>query len=101
MKDDFAKEVAAQGDRPEIERILFEVCEVTDMGFAAVARVTETRWIAAQVLDKIEFGLEPGDELDIATTICNEIRQSGQQVIIDSVTDDIGWRTHPVRTLRG
>lgn len=101
MKDDFAKSIAAQGDQPEIERILYEVCDVTGMGFAAVARVTEERWIAAQVLDRIEFGLKPGDELEISTTICNEIRQSGQHVVIDSVSDDIDWRTHPVPILYG
>lgn len=101
MKDEFARSIAAQGDQPEIERILYEVCEVTGMGFAAVARVTDERWIAAQVVDRIEFGLKPGDELEISTTICNEIRQSGQQVVIDSVADDIDWRTHPVPILYG
>jgi GAF domain-containing protein len=101
MKDEFAQSVAVQGAQPEIERILYEVCQVTGMGFAAVARVTEDRWIAAQVLDRIEFGLKPGDELEISTTICNEIRQSGQQVVIDSVADDIAWRTHPVPSLYG
>ena len=101
MKDEFAKSVAAQGDRPEIERILLEVCEITGMGFAAVARVTEGRWIAAQVIDRIEFGLKPGDELEISKTICNEIRESGQQVIIDSVGDHSEWRTHPVPILYG
>jgi GAF domain-containing protein len=101
LNDGFAQSVAAQGDQPEIERILYEVCEVTGMGFAAVARVTEERWIAAQVVDKIEFGLKPGDELEISTTICNEIRQSGQQVVIDSVAEDMAWRTHPVPILYG
>ena len=101
MKDEFARSVAAQGDSPEIERILFEVCAATGMGFAAVARVTEDRWIAAQVLDRIEFGLKPGEELDIATTICNEIRQSGQQVVIDNVAEDGDWQTHPVPIIYG
>lgn len=101
MKDEFAQSIAAQADRPEIEQILYDICEVTDVGFAAVARVTENRWIAAQVLDRIEFGLKPGDELDIATTICSEIRASGQQVVIDNVAEDIEWRTHPIPILYG
>jgi hypothetical protein len=38
------------------------------MGFAAVARVTEDRWVACSVLDEIDFGLKPGDELRVETT---------------------------------
>ena len=101
MKDAFAAEAAAQGDDPAIHAILEEVCAITGMGFAALARVTETRWIACHVLDQIEFGLDPGDELDIKTTICDEIRQSGQGVIIDEVAMDEDWRRHPVPTLYG
>ena len=49
---------------------------VTGRGFAAVARVTEGRWVACSVLDRIAFGLKLGEELILGTTICNEIRQS-------------------------
>ncbi len=101
MKDDFARSVAAQGDRDAIRGILTEVCEATGMGFAAVARVTDDRWIACQVLDKIEFGLEPGDELEIKTTICNDIRSSGRRVVIDEVSADPAWRRHPTPMLYG
>ena len=88
MKDAFASEVAREGDDPEIEAILLEVCHATRMGFVAVARVTEDRWIAAQVLDRIDFGLNPGDELDVKKTICDEIRDCGQAIIIDRIFED-------------
>ncbi|TPG17673.1 GAF domain-containing protein [Sphingomonas koreensis] len=71
------------------------------MGFAAVARVTDARWIACQVVDKIEFGLDPGDELDLKTTICNDIRLSGSAVVIDHVADHPDWRTHHTPVLYG
>src|SRR3546814_14278440 len=77
MKDDLIVEAVADCDDDAIRAILADVCSLTNMGFAAVARVTEDRWIACQVLDKIEFGLTPGGELEIATTICNEIRAHG------------------------
>lgn len=99
--DQFAADVAQQGDDPDIVAILHEVCTLTDMGFAAVARVTDDRWIAAQVLDKIEFGLEPGHELQISTTICDEIRDSGEAVVIDDVTGSDHWCTHPTPILYG
>jgi len=101
MKDEFAQQVAREGDDPEIRAILLEVCNATHMGFVAVARVTDDRWIAAQVLDRIEFGLDPGEELDVKKTICDEIRQCGQAIIIDRIADDPEWRTHPVPMLYG
>ena len=101
MKDQFAAEVAEEGDDPEIKAILLEVCHATRMGFVGVARVTEERWIAAQVVDRIEFGLNPGEELDVKKTICDDIRQCGQAIIIDRIADDPEWRKHPVPALYG
>ncbi len=100
-KDKLVAIAIAQADDPAIRAIVEDVCRATKMGFAALARVTDSRWIACQVVDQIEFGLDPGDELDVATTICNEIRESGQAVVIDHVTIDAGWRTHPTPTLYG
>lgn len=101
MKDDFAAAVAETGDEDEIRAILAEACRVTGMGFAAIARVTEDRWIACQVEDRIEFGLDPGDELEIKQTICNDIRECGCAIIIDHVGADPAWRSHPVPMLYG
>ena len=93
--------IARLRDNEAIRAMLNTVCEATAMGFAAVARVTDTRWVACQVLDKIAFGLHPGDELDLKTTICDEIRDSGQAVIIDHVEVDTNWRTHHTPILYG
>ncbi len=98
---DFADDIAAVQHIPEIEAMLGEVCRITGMGFAAVARVTEDRWIVCQLLDKIEFGLRPGDELKIKTTICDEIRASGKGVFIDHVGADLQWRTHHTPAMYG
>jgi len=46
------------------------------------------------VRDGIAFGLTAGGELKLETTICHEIRQSGQAVVIDSVADDIAYCGH-------
>jgi GAF domain-containing protein len=81
--------------------MLREICDVTGMGFAAVARVTERRWIACQVEDRIEFGLDPGGELKVQETICDEIRESGEAIIFDDASDDIKWSRHPVPVLYG
>jgi len=101
MNDDLAAQAVEEGDDPEIKGILEQACRLTQMGFVALARVTEERWIACQALDRIEFGLDPGDELDIKTTICDDIRKSGHEIIIDEVAVDPEWRTHPVPALYG
>ncbi|GAA5129014.1 GAF domain-containing sensor histidine kinase [Luteolibacter yonseiensis] len=91
---EIAEEVESAGRIPAIPTILDVVCRTTGMGFAAVARVTENRWIACAVLDHIRFGLEPGGELDLTTTICHEIRQQRQPVVIDHVDEDPLYRSH-------
>lgn len=101
MLDDFAIEVARDGDSEELRRILQDAADLTGMGFVAVARVTDTRWVACQVLDRIDFGLSPGDELAIATTICNDIRQYGEAVVVDDVSANPDWVTHPAPILYG
>ncbi|WP_456649787.1 GAF domain-containing sensor histidine kinase [Bradyrhizobium sp. LM2.3] len=64
------------------------------MGFTAVARVTEDRWITCASRDELAFGLKPGDELKVETTICHEIRQSREAVVIENVSEDAGYFKH-------
>ena len=94
-------EAIALGRDARLRAILRDICETTHMGFAAVARVTEQRWIACLVEDRIEFGLDPGDELKISETICDEIRDSGEAVVIDDTSNDIKWSRHPVPVIYG
>jgi signal transduction histidine kinase len=91
---DFQADIDTVGGIDAVPTILDVVCRVTGMGFAAVARVTDDRWIACQVLDNIDFGLEPGGELQVETTICHEIRQTREPVIIDHVAEDPEFCTH-------
>jgi hypothetical protein len=71
------------------------------MGFAAVARVTEDRWIACAVRDSIQFGLQPGGELKVATTICDEIRKNRTAVVIDHAAQDEEYCEHPTPKMYG
>ncbi|ADB38199.1 sensor histidine kinase [Spirosoma linguale] len=75
--------------------LLDVICQTTGMGFAAVARVTSSRWITCSVRDDIQFGLVPGAELKLETTICNEIQGSHQPVVIDHVDQsELYWNHH-------
>jgi signal transduction histidine kinase len=99
------EEVQAEVDRvgriKAVPSILEVVCRTTGMGFAAVARVTKDRWVACSVLDEIDFGLKPGGELKVDTTICHEIRQSREPVVIDNVAEDEAWCHHATPALYG
>jgi signal transduction histidine kinase len=90
----FGDDIAAIASIDAVPTILEVVCRTTGMGFAAVARVTEDRWIACSVRDEIDFGLVPGGELPVETTICDEIRESRRVVVIDHVAEDPRFRLH-------
>lgn len=86
---------------PAIDNILEVVCRTTGMGFAAIARVTKDRWIACAVRDEIQFGLLPGGELEIQTTICYEIEKSREAVVIDHVAEDERFASHHTPEIYG
>ena len=94
MATDFGADIAAVQNISAVPRILEVVCRSTGMGFAAVARVTEQRWICCASRDEIGFGLVPGGELVVETTICHEIRESHQAVVIDYVAEDAAFCGH-------
>ena len=100
-KDQFVSGVVEVCDDDRLRNLLAEVCDRTGMGFAAVARVTESRWVACQIEDRIDFGLSPGDELEVRMTICNELRHHMQAVVFDDAIDDPNWETHPVPIFYG
>lgn len=98
---DYLAAISDPEDDRDIQALLTRVCDLTGMGFAAVAHVSETRWIACQVADRIAFGLKPGDELEIKKTICGDIRTSGCAIAIDNTSTDPDWWNHPVPILYG
>ncbi len=101
MAESYAADIAAVGRIDVVPTILETVCRTTGMGFAAIARVTDERWIACGVRDEINFGLATGGELKLETTICHEIRQTGDPVIIADVQADPLFCDHATPALYG
>lgn len=101
LLQDFQADVEIVSRIEAVPTILDVVCRTTGMRFAAVARVTKDRWIACSVLDELDFGLKPGGELKVETTICDEIRQSREPVIIDHVAEDKAWCGHHTPAMYG
>ena len=92
--EDILADIESIAKIPAVLHILEIVCRTTGMGFSAIARVTTDKWITCAVLDHINFGLTPGSELQLETTICNEIRQHQQPVVIDHVAEDKDFANH-------
>ncbi|RZJ71132.1 MAG: GAF domain-containing protein [Flavobacterium sp.] len=91
---DFHDDIDTIGQIPIVKTLLDVICTTTGMGFAAIARVTEDRWVTCSVRDDIGFGILPGGELEVKTTICNDIRQRECAVVIDHVDEDPEYRDH-------
>jgi signal transduction histidine kinase len=99
VSEDFSEDIESIGINKIVPTLLETALLATGMGFAAVARVTESRWVTCQAVDNISFGLSPGDELPVETTLCHEVRQFDQEIVIDDVEGDPVYRDHhcPVR----
>jgi signal transduction histidine kinase len=101
MSIDIKAEVDAVQRIAAVPKILDVVGRMTGMGFVAIARVTSSQWVCCAVRDNINFGLPEGGELVVETTICNEIRQHGQTVVIDDVEVDGAFCNHPTPAMYG
>lgn len=78
-----------------VAQILQTVAAITGLGFVAVAHVTDHSWTTCAVLDRLNFGLKIGDGLDVSTTLCDEVRASGYNIVIDDVCKSDRYRDHP------
>lgn len=85
----------------DIASILEIICATSGMRFVAVARVTEQKWTAYCVKDDANFGLKPGDELELESTLCNEIRQHHLPILIDHVSMDQIYQVHHTPKIYG
>jgi signal transduction histidine kinase len=89
-----ARDVAAIARLDAVPALLRVVCQITGLGFAAVARVTDATWTACAVQDDIGFGLKPGGRLDVRTTLCIEARAARKPVVIDHASQDPVYCDH-------
>jgi len=95
LSRDFQDDLDTIAAIPAIPTILEVICRTTGLRFAAVARVTDTRWVCLASKDDIAFGLASGGELEVGNTICNEIRDHGRAVAIDHVAESPDFCRHP------
>ncbi len=98
---DLLNDIAEIGRIQAVPRILETVAHITGSRFAAIARVTETTWTACATLDTLGFGLVPGGQLVLETTICDEIRQSATSVVFANASAHPLYSTHHTPRIYG
>jgi signal transduction histidine kinase len=101
IQDKLQMDLEAVRQIPIVPTMLETICQLTEMGFATIARVTEERWLACSVRDQVNFGLKEGDELEIASTLCNEIRDHRLPIVIDNVAEDPYYKEHHTPRIYG
>ncbi len=84
-----------------VPRMLETVAGLTGLRFVCVAHVSADSWTACAVHDGLGLGLSPGATLDVTTTLCEEVRESRQAVVIDCVRDSECYRDHHTPRIYG
>ncbi|MBF8780563.1 GAF domain-containing protein [Pseudomonas fulva] len=65
--------------------VLRLVTRVTQMRFAAIAKLTDSEWITCSVYDPGQLGIDPGESAPIDTTICSEFKRNPQAFHIPDI----------------
>lgn len=84
-----------------VPRMLETVAALTGLRFVCIAHVTDTSWTTCAVHDQLGFGLMPGAPLDVTTTLCEEVRETREAIVIDSVRDSACYRDHHTPRIYG
>lgn len=99
--NDTASDIASIQSISSVPTILEAVSAMTGLRFVCIARVTNDSWTSCAVLDKLGFGLKVGEGLDVATTLCEEVRDTRKAVVIDNVSEDDKYRDHHTPRIYG
>jgi signal transduction histidine kinase len=92
--EDSVRAVAAIARIDAVPTLLKVLCEMTGMRVAVIARVTDKTWTACAVKDEAHFGLKPGMELQVNTTLCFDSRASRAPIVIEHASADPRYRRH-------
>jgi signal transduction histidine kinase len=92
--EDAACAVAAIARVDAVPSLLRVLCEITGMGVALVARVTDKTWTACAIQGEAHFGLKAGMELPVDMTLCFDSCGSRVPIVIDHASTDPRYGDH-------
>jgi signal transduction histidine kinase len=82
-----------------VPTILRVITESLGLRLSLIAKVTDEQWTCCAVHDELGFGLQVGDHLDVATTLCSEVRSSRAPIVISHASEDAAYCGHPTPKL--
>lgn len=92
----FATDISSIRQMESIPLILKMVKATTGLRFAAVARVTESRWVACAVDDDVGLELDVGSERVSAQTLCDQVRQMRRSLVYGKGFYELTQSDYPV-----
>jgi signal transduction histidine kinase len=101
MPDSLSSHVREIQSIAAVPRMLETVAALTGLRFVCIAHVTATSWTTCAVYDQLGFGLVPGAQLDVTTTLCEEVRETRATIVIDCVRDSDCYRDHHTPRIYG
>lgn len=101
IQQDIQQDVQLVQSISAVPTIMRVIADSTGLRFVCVARVTAGSWTTCAVHDQIGFGLNPGDDLVVKTTLCDEVRANNATVVIDHVANDAKYHDHPTPKMYG
>lgn len=101
VASDQRADIASIQSISSVPTILEAVAALTGLRFVCIARVTADAWTNCAVYDQLGFGMKVGDGLDVATTLCEEVRDTRLPVVIDNVSTDPRYRDHHTPRIYG
>lgn len=84
-----------------VPHIMKMLSDATGLRFICIARVTDDKWTTCAVLDRVNFNLNPGDELQINTTFCSQVRRSTKPIVIEHAQKDAHYSKSEIPTMYG
>ena len=78
-----------------VPKIMRVISESTGLRFVCIARITDHTWTSCALLDRLGFGLLPGSELVLSSTLCDTVREQRASVFIDNVSTSALYHDHP------
>lgn len=84
-----------------VPRMLRAIHELTGMRFTALSRVDQTHWSALAFYDQLDFGMAPGQKLELEVTICGDALKSREVIVFGAAADHPVYACSPLPALYG
>lgn len=92
---DSLRELEAVARIPALPKILSVMTRTTGLRLAALARVTDERWLACAVEDHLGSSIIRGTEVTAKGTLCYETLQCGRSIAINDISNHPDYHDHP------